>query len=410
MLSSARKDRRAAARKKLFYNIDYKPRASTLDPSSGPHDFHGFFSLFWLALAIMVGTTLAKNWFETGHPLRVSMWGILYANVWQLGRVDALMAASTGAGVLLQRLIRWAGMKNLSTKNGFFWGFLRWEAAGFWVQSVYEFVWLVFWANAPLKLGWTWTATVFFTLHVICLLMKMHSYTFYNGHLSACELEIRALDNEADEKAKLDSQTYPKHSHHPGSNPNYSPSRELEKTAGSDNDAASTPELANITEGVSTADDVTVNTRRQVLANELTSTLGHVTYPANLTWGDYVLFLFSPTLCYELEYPRVKEIRYWKIAVDALAVFGCIFLMILVSGEFILPVLQESNVKIARSSTSIERAIVVAETVNGLLTPFMVEVLLAFLVIFEYVCGACAEMTRFADRKFYEDWWNSSDW
>ncbi|KAI5305479.1 hypothetical protein KEM56_004315 [Ascosphaera pollenicola] len=411
ILSSARKGRRAAARKKLFYSIDYKPRASTLDPSSGPHDYHGFFALFWLALAIMVGTTLAKNWFETGHLLRVSMWGILYANFWQLGRVDFLMVASTGVGVLLQKLIRWGGMKDLTTKGGSAWGILAWETTGFWLQSVYELAWLVFWANVPLSLDWTWTATVFFTLHVICLLMKMHSYTFYNGHLSACELEIRALDNEADEKAKLDTQTYPKHSHHPGSNPNYSPSKEVGKPSSSDNDSVPTaPELQDITEGVPTGDDITINARRQTLANELTSTLGHVTYPDNMTWGDYVLFLFSPTLCYELEYPRVKEIRYWKIAVDALAVFGCIFLMILVSGEFILPVLQESNVKIARARTPVERAIVVAETVNGLLTPFMVEVLLAFLVIFEYVCGASAEMTRFADRKFYEDWWNSSDW
>ncbi|KAI5284711.1 hypothetical protein KEM54_001126, partial [Ascosphaera aggregata] len=408
ILSTARKDRRAAARKKLFYNIDYKPRPSTLDPSAGPHDFHGFFSLFWLSLAMMVGTTLAKNWFETGHLLRVSMWGILYANIWQLGRVDALMVASTGVGVILQKAIRWGGMRHITTPGGSRWGLLRWECTGFWLQCVYELVWLSVWANVPLWLGWTWTATVFFTLHVICLLMKMHSYTFYNGHLSACELEIRSLDREANEKAKLDTKAYPPHSHAPGSNPNYSPSKELKESDG--HTTASSSELPDITEGVSTADDITVSARRQVLANELTSTLGHVTYPMNLRWADYGLFLCSPTLCYELEYPRVKEIHYWNIAVDALAVFGCIFLMILVSGEFIVPVLRESNVKIARSRTPVERAIVLAETVNGLLTPFLVEVLLAFLVIFEYVCGASAELTRFADRRFYEDWWNSADW
>ena len=36
--------------------------------------------------------------------------------------------------------------------------------------------------------------------------------------------------------------------------------------------------------------------------------------------------------------------------------------------------------------------------------------LLVFLVIFEYVLGAFAEITRFADRHFYSDWWNSTDW
>jgi sterol O-acyltransferase len=40
----------------------------------------------------------------------------------------------------------------------------------------------------------------------------------------------------------------------------------------------------------------------------------------------------------------------------------------------------------------------------------MVTFLLVFLVIFEYVLGAFAEITKFADRQFYSDWWNSLDW
>lgn len=40
----------------------------------------------------------------------------------------------------------------------------------------------------------------------------------------------------------------------------------------------------------------------------------------------------------------------------------------------------------------------------------MVTFLLVFLVIFEYVLGAFAEITQFADRQFYDDWWNSGDW
>ena len=40
----------------------------------------------------------------------------------------------------------------------------------------------------------------------------------------------------------------------------------------------------------------------------------------------------------------------------------------------------------------------------------MIIFLLVFLVIWEYLLGAFAEITCFADRNFYEDWWNSSDW
>ena len=31
---------------------------------------------------------------------------------------------------------------------------------------------------------WPWTHTVFFVLHGLVMLMKQHSYAFYNGHLS----------------------------------------------------------------------------------------------------------------------------------------------------------------------------------------------------------------------------------
>ncbi len=40
----------------------------------------------------------------------------------------------------------------------------------------------------------------------------------------------------------------------------------------------------------------------------------------------------------------------------------------------------------------------------------MLIFLLVFLVIFEFVLGAFAEITHFADRHFYSDWWNSTDW
>jgi sterol O-acyltransferase len=41
---------------------------------------------------------------------------------------------------------------------------------------------------------WTWTAQVFFTLHTLTLLMKLHSYAFYNGHLSQTESRLNDLD------------------------------------------------------------------------------------------------------------------------------------------------------------------------------------------------------------------------
>src|SRR5271154_2305735 len=41
---------------------------------------------------------------------------------------------------------------------------------------------------------------------------------------------------------------------------------------------------------------------------------------------------------------------------------------------------------------------------------FITLYLLSFYVIFECVLNAFAEVTRFADRGFYDAWWNSTTW
>lgn len=41
---------------------------------------------------------------------------------------------------------------------------------------------------------------------------------------------------------------------------------------------------------------------------------------------------------------------------------------------------------------------------------FITLYLLAFYVIFECVLNVFAEATRFADRGFYDAWWNSTTW
>jgi sterol O-acyltransferase len=149
---------------------------------------------------------------------------------------------------------------------------------------------------------------------------------------------------------------------------------------------------------------------REDLATELISPLGHVTYPQNLRLGNFVDFLFCPTLCYELEYPRTKGIRWMEVFFKSLAVFGCIFLLTLTSEEFIIPVLKEASGRLSGVNSVTETALILAETTSMLLFPFTITFLLVFLVIFEYVLGAFAEITRFADRQFYSDWWNSCDW
>lgn len=232
---------------------------------------------------------------------------------------------------------------------------------------------------------WTWTAQVFFTLHLLTILMKLHSYAFYNGHLSETERQLAALDKPGE--VSPSSPTAVRYPEPCRRRPSMKPRHDGE-------DEKLEPLLR----------------LREDLAAELTSPLGNISYPQNLYVANYVDFLFCPTLCYELEYPRRRERRWAEIAYKAMAVFGCIFLLTLTSEEFIVPVLSEANAQLQSFSSMADKALILAETISMLLFPFMVTFLLVFLVIFEYVLGAFAELTRFADRHFYSDWWNSCDW
>ncbi|THC90861.1 hypothetical protein EYZ11_009674 [Aspergillus tanneri] len=341
-LSTARKQ--ARARNRLFYTIEYVPRVSHFDPQSDYHNFRGFFTLFWIALFIMVVTTVLRNIKDTGYPLRVTVWSLLSANVVSMGFSDLAMVVTSGVVV----------------------------------QSIFEAVWAILWINWPFMLQWTWTAQVFFTLHTLTFLMKIHSYAFYNGHLSETERRLSSLDKPG--LVSMDAAVrYPdptsrnrRPSNHPRS-----------------------PSIVDL---------------REDLATELTSPLGRVTYPQNLTLCNYVDYMFCPTLCYELEYPRSQNRRWTEIGFKTLAVFGCIFLLTLISEEFILPVLSEANAQLHAVNNVADKALILAESISMLLFPFTITFLLVFLVIFEYVLGAFAEITCFADRHFYSDWWNSSDW
>lgn len=215
--------------------------------------------------------------------------------------------------------------------------------------------------------------------------MKMHSYSFYNGHLSTTEHRLSALDNP-ESASTAAAVRYP------------SPSTQLNDEDKAVEDKKNEDEKKTLTQ------------LREDLALELISPLGQVTYPNNLSMMNYADYILCPTLCYELEYPRTSRINWMELFYKTLAVFGCIFLLTLISEEFIVPVLRDSAVRLEGIDGWSDMGLILGETISQLLFPFMMTFLICFLVIFEYVLGAFAEITCFADRHFYSDWWNSSDW
>lgn len=356
--SSARRQIRAQQKKRMFPTIDYVDRVSHFDPDSDYHDFRGFFVLFWIGLAIMVITSMLRTVKETGYPFQIRQWNLFKEKIWELGLVDGAMVGSTAIALPLQKLF-------LNRK-----GALRWGQLGMAIQSIYQVIWLSFWCTYPFVRDWSWTAQVFFTLHLLAIFMKMHSYAFYNGHLSETLRRLNDLDTP-EKASKAAAVRYPKPRTHLHEIPQ-SPSQ-------------SEPDAVN---------QETLRQLREDLAFELSSPLGRVSYPENLHLRNWVDFIFCPTLCYELEYPRVAHIRPSEIFYKGLAVFGCIFLMVITTEEFILPVLDESAVALHHAKNALDFGLIMGETIGRLLFPFMITFLLTFLVIFEYILGAFAEITR----------------
>ncbi|KAI9891112.1 MAG: hypothetical protein M1814_003311 [Vezdaea aestivalis] len=345
-ISSARKQIRAREKQRMFPTVDYAARLSHFDPDSEYRDFRGFFSLFWIGLAIMVITTGLRNIKDTGFPFQGSIWTLLVTKVWQLGLVDFGMVASTALALPLHRAYR----------SG---GWLAWRNGGMAIQSLYQLLWSIVWLGLPFHLQWTWTAQVFLTLHTMTFFMKMHSYAFYNGHLSETENRLSSLDSP---EGASTASAY----HYPRTG-DQNPEQEKGQISAQKMDA-----------------DQILSILREDLATELTSPLGRVTYPQNLTCANFADFLLCPTLCYELEYPRTERVRPLEVFAKSLAVFGVIFLMINISEEYILPVLQVARLELDGYTSPTDRGLIVAEAISNILFPFMISFLLTFLVIFEY--------------------------
>lgn len=339
----------------------------------------------------MVLTTMLRNLTETGHPFQIRQMVLFREKVVELGLVDCVMVCSTIPSLPLQRLF-------LQDK------LLRWNTYGMAIQSLYQAIWLAFWTTyaAPALAGLCRLTRIKIPLYpeleldgpgllhaaFACdiyedalirvrylrngrLRRALTLKRFYNGHLSETLRRLNDLDTP-DKASKRAAVRYPSSRTHLHDVPQ-SPSQD--EPAPNDANAEYVGHL------------------REELALELASPLGNVSYPNNLTFYNYVDFILCPTLCYEIEYPRNPSIRWLEVFYKTLAVFGCIFLMIITAEEFILPVLDVSALRLVNADNATDFALIMVETIGRLLFPFMITFLLVFLVIFEYVLGAFAEIT-----------------
>lgn len=125
-------------------------------------------------------------------------------------------------------------------------------------------------------------------------------------------------------------------------------------------------------------------------------------YPQNITMGNLVYFWWAPTLVYQPVYPRTDKIR-WLFVLKRLGEIFCLSVFIwFATAQYATPVLVNSLDKIA--SLDIPS---ILERLMKLSTISLVIWLAGFFALFQSFLNALAEVLRFGDRSFYDDWWNS---
>ncbi|KAI0222750.1 Diacylglycerol O-acyltransferase 1 [Lamellibrachia satsuma] len=136
------------------------------------------------------------------------------------------------------------------------------------------------------------------------------------------------------------------------------------------------------------------------VSNGKTETL--ITYPDNLTLEDLYYFLFAPTLCYQLNFPRSARIRKRFLIKRVLEMIFLWGLMIGLVQQWIVPIMNNSVVPFQQLQFTR-----IVERLLKLAVPNHLIWLVFFYWLFHSCLNVVAELMRFGDRVFYRDWWNA---
>lgn len=372
--------------KSRFGDIKFYERLTTIFDSSYIQDseFFGIYVLFWLGTAFLVFNSLFHSFFDNTEWFYLSP-------VVQTMKKDILWVGLTDLGMYLTSYFSFF-LQCLCKTN-----LIKWDLTGYIIQLVYGFLFLFVWSifASDLVMGFPWIGKVFLILHCFVLVMKMHSYGFYNGYLWRTLNELNfsqdmlnrinkgttTLTDQEQEDAKkvlLESITFCKF------------------------------ELEYQSQVTSMDTDVTVNP--EDIKDDLCDLQKSkkVLFPQNINLFNFFEYSLFPTLVYTLNYPRTKRVRWRYLAKKITGIFGIIFLMILVAQNSMYPLVQKAIA--SRSLPYIEKSKAYVFILIDMIPPFLLLYLLTFFLIWDAILNALAELTRFADRDFYGPWWSCTDW
>jgi len=127
-----------------------------------------------------------------------------------------------------------------------------------------------------------------------------------------------------------------------------------------------------------------------------------MSYPYNLSYRNLYYFIFAPTLCYEINFPRNKSVDKTFLTRRVLEMVFLIQVELALTQQWIIPVLKRAIPAMQEQNYSR-----VVERLLRLSIPNHLVWLIFFYLFFHSFLNVIAEITKFGDREFYRDWWNS---
>jgi hypothetical protein len=126
-------------------------------------------------------------------------------------------------------------------------------------------------------------------------------------------------------------------------------------------------------------------------------------YPQNISLQNLYYFICAPTLVYEENFVRSKEIRYSFLAKRILEFILFTIVMVVVVEQYIVPLVKNSMRPLKENDF-----VGVFERLLKLTIPNIVVWVLMFYTFFHSFLNIVAEILRYGDRLFYLEWWNST--
>ena len=120
--------------------------------------------------------------------------------------------------------------------------------------------------------------------------------------------------------------------------------------------------------------------------------------------------MIFPTLNFQLSYPRTCKVQKRRVFRHLAELLFCSTLIAILAEQYVKPLLMNAHKDLRRSLNEGNYGVlatVVIERWLKLTVPSLYLWLLGFFALFHCWLNILAELTRFADRRFYDDWWNA---